>query len=171
MSEFHAVIQTLQQPEYVHVLLNPLPVYGTLMGALALTAGLVTRNRAIQAIGLALVFLATLSVWPVIEYGQAGADRVQSMVYKEGQQWLNAHAQRAERFEPLFYVTAGLAVAALVALWKFPKLANWLPLVTLLLAVACIAAGGWIGHAGGQIRHNEFRNGPPPTTPEEEHEH
>ena len=171
MSELHAILQTLRQPEYVHVLLNPLPVYGMVMGTLALAAGVVSRSRAGQHIGLVLVFLAALAVWPVIHYGQAGADRVQAMVYKEGQQWLAVHAARAETFAPLFYVTAGLAVAAAVALWKFPKLANWLPVVTLLLAVACIAAGGWIGHAGGQIRHNEFRNGPPPPVPEEKHEH
>ena len=45
-------------PEYIHVLLNPIPGYGLGMGVLALVAGLIARNRTAQTIGLGLVILA-----------------------------------------------------------------------------------------------------------------
>ena len=40
-------------PEYVHVLLNPLPVYGLGMGVLALCAGLLARSRQVQLLASA----------------------------------------------------------------------------------------------------------------------
>ena len=56
-------------PEYLHVLLNPLPVYGMAMGVLALGAALLARNKAAQVIALGLVVIAAASAWPVAHYG------------------------------------------------------------------------------------------------------
>jgi hypothetical protein len=39
-------------------------------------------------------------------------------------------------------------------------------LLTILLAVASLIAGIFIAHSGGEIRHREFRSGPPPEVPE-----
>lgn len=39
------MFQHLSNPEYVHVLLNPLPIYGVAMGLLAMVVALVTRAR------------------------------------------------------------------------------------------------------------------------------
>jgi hypothetical protein len=33
-----------------------------------------------------------------------------------------------------------------------------------VLALVSLGAGGYIAHAGGKIRHREFRNVPPPKT-------
>jgi hypothetical protein len=35
-----SVLKGLEQPEYIHVLINPLPVYGLAMGLVALMIGL-----------------------------------------------------------------------------------------------------------------------------------
>src|SRR5256885_10269890 len=58
--------------EYVHVLLNPLPVYGLAMGALVLAAALLIRNKAPRNIGLFVIVLCAASAWPVLYYGQHG---------------------------------------------------------------------------------------------------
>lgn len=161
MPELKQLLDALKQPEYVHVLLNPLPVYGLAMALLALVAGLIARSKAAQATGLLLAVVACGSVWPVVEYGEHGYDRVLAMSNKDAQQWLQVHAHRADRYAFVFYVAAGLAAAALVAKWKIPKAdlaLTWLALAGVLVA---LAVGGWISHAGGQVRHAEFRNGPP----------
>jgi hypothetical protein len=44
-------------------------------------------------------------------------------------------------------------------------------MATLALAVLCEGASGWVALAGGQIRHPEFRNGPPPAELTEPHAH
>jgi len=167
MSEWQSLLQTLKQPEYVHVLLNPLPVYGMICGILALVVALPFRSRPAQIVGLVLVLVACISVWPVVEYGEAGHDRVQSLSLSEGEQWLHVHEERAEVGEWVYGVTAVVALAAIVLPIIIARTQLPLLLATLLLALVATGIGGWIGHAGGQIRHTEFRNGPPPAEPAE----
>jgi len=161
MTELHLMLQHLKQPEYIHVLLNPLPVYGLMMGVVALVAAWIARNRAAQAVALLIVALAGVSVWPVVEFGERGFDNVYAISDRESQQWLDVHATRASRLAPVFYAVAVLAVVTVFVPWKFPKTNNALLTITLIAALVALGIGGWIGHAGGQVRHSEFRDGPP----------
>lgn len=162
MSEFHELLQQLKQPEYVHVLLNPIPVYGILCGVLALMIGLLLRSRPAQITALILVILASLSVWPVSEYGERAYDRVYSMSNSDAQKWLDVHTHRAGRGVYVFYATALVAATALILPLLRPRTQTPLVVATLVLAIAALAVGGWISHAGGKVRHSEFRAGPPP---------
>ena len=103
----------LRQPEYVHVLLNPLPVYGLALSALALVLALAVRSRPAQVIALILVALCAGSAWPVYQYGEGGYYRVKAMADAAGGAWLGAHQRRAERFIWAFYALAALAVVAI----------------------------------------------------------
>ncbi len=69
MSDF---LTSLQEPEYVHVLLNHLPMTGLLAALLSLAVGIVVRTRPVLLVGRALVSLFSLSAWPVSEYGEGG---------------------------------------------------------------------------------------------------
>ena len=171
MPEFHDFLQQLKQPEYVHVLLNPLPVYAMASGILALVVALILRSRPAQITAFIVVIVAALSAWPVGEYGERAYDRVYSMSNKDAQEWLDVHAHRDDIGEWVFYVTAGVAVAALIAPRFRPRLQLPLALATLVFAVASFGTGAWISHAGGKIRHSEFRNGPPPNPVPHEQEH
>src|SRR2546426_6046263 len=142
------MLDELRKPEYVHVLLNPLPVYATAMGVVALAVALLLHSRQAQIAGLIIVLIGCGSVWPVIEYGEKGYDRVKSMSNEDGVKWLDVHQQRAQQAEWFLYATAGLALVAALAGWKFPKVAYWLTVVTLVAALACVGAGGWISYAG-----------------------
>lgn len=152
----------MRRPEYVHVLLNPLPVYATALGVLALVFAVMARSTAAKVIALAIVLVGCLAVWPVNEYGERAEHQTEEQLDKDSRAWLHAHAGRAETFALVFYATAVLAVVTMVAVWKFPKAGGWLTAVTLVAAVVCVVLGGWISHAGGRIRHMEFRTGPPP---------
>ena len=164
--------QDLSQPEYIHTLLNPIPVYGLTMGIIGLIIALFLRSRPAQIATLALILLSSAIVWPVVHYGEAGYDRVLAMADDPGQAWLKAHEHRADQLAWAFYVLAALAAIAIFAPLKWPRAATGLALVTLVASLAALAAGGYIAHAGGKIRHREFRNEPPPPVPaEEEDEH
>ena len=156
------MFESLRQPEYIHVLLNPLPIYGLAMGALGLGASLVLRSGTAQRVSLLLVLVAAGSAWPVSVYGERGYDRVYAMADSDGQAWLKAHRQRAERLVYVFAALALLALAGIVGSLKWPRLAFALAAATLLLSLAALGVGGWIAYAGGKIRHREFRNEPPP---------
>ncbi|MGI8481446.1 MAG: hypothetical protein ACR2MF_05200 [Chthoniobacterales bacterium] len=163
--------QHFGDPEYLHVLLNPLPVYGLSMGVLGLVIALVSRSRAARLAALAIVFVSALSAWPVYHYGQAGYDRVLSMSDDQGSKWLEEHMRRAEKLIPIFYVVAGLAAVTAAAEWKVHRAAMPLAIVTAVLASANLGIGGYIGYAGGHVRHKEFRFEPAPDPEEAEHHH
>jgi hypothetical protein len=158
-------------PEYVHVLLNPLPVYGMAIGVLAFGAALLARNRTAQVIALGLVIIAAASAWPVAHYGQNAYKEIRSLADEPGQARLAEHMKRSEKLIYVFYATALLGATALVSQRKFPKAATPLAAVTLIAAVASLGAGGWISKAGGQIRHPEFRGVSTPSTNAAPHEH
>jgi len=162
---FATFLQDLKQPEYIHVLINPLPVYGLLTACLGLVIALFMRSRPAQIATLALIVLTAASAWPVAQYGEEGYDRVLAMADSDGQAWLKVHNYRVDQLIYLFYATAVLAAIAIVAPLKWPRSRSALAVITLVLAFATVGAGAYIAYAGGRIRHREFRNEPPPLVP------
>jgi hypothetical protein len=95
-------LKGLEQPEYIHALINPLPVYGLAMGLLGLMIGLALRSRETRVAAFTLILITAGSAWPVLHFGQQGYDRVKGMSDSEGGKWLDAHKQRGERLIWLF---------------------------------------------------------------------
>jgi len=155
-----ALLRDFRQPEYLHVLLNPLPIYGLAAGLLALFVALLLRNRQARIVGFIVVIVCSASAWPVHELGEQAYDSVLSMSDDQGQAWLKEHKARADKLIPLFYVMAALSAAGLVASWKSDKLSFIAAILVLVLGLTTLGAGGYIAYAGGRIRHREFRNGP-----------
>ena len=155
-------LRGLRQPEYVHVLLNPLPVYGLLVSWIALIAALISKSRRAHIVTLILVFVTSISAWPVYEFGEEGYDRVLAMTDDDGHAWLDEHQARAQKLIYVFYALAVLSAAAIVVPLRWPKSSVPLALVVVLLGATALGSGFYIAHAGGKIRHREFRNEPPP---------
>ncbi len=155
-------LKDLGQPEYVHVLLNPLPVYGLAAGLFSLLLALLFRSRSGQAIALVLILLTSASAWPVAHYGEAAYDRVYSMSYAGAQKWLNWHAYLGERIVWVYYLAAVAAAVALAGLWKTPRWHRAALWITVALSAVSLGLGGFLSFVGGKIRHDEFRHGAPP---------
>jgi disulfide bond formation protein DsbB len=164
------LLRDFRQPEYLHVLINPLPVYGLAMGLLGLVIAFFLRSRPAQIATLVVILVSAASAWPVYEFGEQAYDRVLSMSDEPGQAWLDEHRDRAEDLIWFFYAVALLSAAALIAPRKWPRLAAPLVLSVILLGALTLGLGGYIAYAGGKIRHREFRNvPPPPKKPEHDH--
>ena len=162
-------LRGLRQPEYVHVLLNPLPVYGLLISWIALVAALISKSRRALVLTLILVFITSISAWPVYEFGEEGYDRVLAMTDDDGHAWLDEHQARAEKLIYLFYEVAALSAAAIVVPLRWPKSSVPLAVAVALLGAAALASGCYIAYAGGKVRHREFRNQPAPPIKSQEH--
>jgi hypothetical protein len=156
------LLRDLRQPEYVHVLLNPLPIYGLASGWIGLIIALFLRSRRAQIATLALVLISSVSAWPVYEFGEQAYDRVLTMADDDGRAWLDEHRDRAEDLIWIFYALAVLSAIAIAAPIKWPKSSMPLVIAVILLGAVTLGTGGYIAYAGGRIRHREFRNEPPP---------
>ena len=158
------MLEHLRNPEYLHVLLNPLPVYGLGVGILGLAIALISRTRAARVTALSILFVSTLSAWPVYHYGEEAYDRVLPLSDSDGREWLEEHQRRGEQLIYIFYLVCALAGMGLLSEKFAPRAAVPLALVTVILAGAALGAGGYIATAGGRIRHREFRYEPPPVS-------
>src|SRR4029077_14246498 len=97
-----AFLLDLRQPEYVHVLLNPIPVYGLAIALVGLLIAILLRSRSGQIVTLSLILISAGMAWPVAELGERSSDRVLSMSDDDGQVSLKAHEHRADQFVPFF---------------------------------------------------------------------
>ncbi len=163
------ILQHLNEPEYMHVLINPMPVYGLSMGVVAMAVALIYRRRPVIVAALVLIFLSGLSAWPTYHYGQEAYDRVKSMSDTVGGQWLDEHMARAEKLIYAFYVLAAVAAAGLFAPLRWPRTSTPLAITALVLGMATLGVGGWISYPAGHVRHKEFRFEPPPVAKFDEH--
>jgi hypothetical protein len=168
---FNLLWQHLSDPEYVHVLINPLPVYGLSIAVLGLALALFLRTQRLTIAALVLVFVCSISAWPTYSYGEAAYDRIKAMSDPAGEQWLDEHMARGMKMIWMFYVLAGVAAIGAVGIVKWPRLSFAVAVGTLAWGVATLGAGGYIAYAGGHIRHKEFRFEPPPTPQMSQHEH
>src|ERR1700736_2038365 len=166
-----AILRDLRQPEYIHVLINPLPVYGLAMGLLGLIVAFFLKSRRAQIVTLIIVLIAAASAWPTFIYGKQAKDPVLSMENEVGQAWLEEHEDRAEDLIWFYYGLAVLSAVALVAPRKWPRSAGSLVIAVIVLGAVTLGSGSYIAYAGGKIRHREFRNVLPPQTHKSEVEH
>jgi hypothetical protein len=153
----NAFFQHLNSPEYMHVLLNPVPVYGLATGLVGLLLAIIGRSRAAIIVALVLVFLSGLSAWPTYYYGEAAYDRMKAPSDPIGDQWLVKHMTRGEKLIGAFYVLAAIAAVGMFVPIKWPCTSLPLAIATLVIGCATLGIGCYIGYAGGHVRHTEFR--------------
>src|SRR5438105_13579171 len=163
------ILRDLRQPEYLHVLINPLPIYGLTIGWIGLIIAFFLRSRHAQIVTLAIVLISAAAAWPVYEFGEQGYDRVLTMTDDDGRAWLDEHRDRAEDLIYFFYALAVLSAVAIAAPIKWPRSSAPLLVAVMFLGAVTLGTGGYIAYAGGKIRHREFRNErPPPKKPASE---
>jgi mono/diheme cytochrome c family protein len=148
----------LRRPEYIHTLLNPLPIYGLAMGTLGLIGALMMKSRRAQLLALGLMFLAAASARPTYFTGLKAYQRVHATADGEGERWLDRHRNRAQRWIYLYDALAIIAIGAVLVPARAPKTSRAFALLTLAIGIGSLAAGGWIAKAGGRVQHAEFRD-------------
>lgn len=158
------------KPEYIHLLMNPLPTHGVPLGVAALVLALRRHLREARVVALGIIFVSALSAWPVYELGERAYDRVAARTDDDSQAWLDEHSRRAEKVVPGFYVLAGVAALALAAPRLRPKAELPLAGATAVLGTVLTLAGGYVAYAGGRVAHAEVRTTPPPPAPPQDSE-
>jgi hypothetical protein len=162
-------LDLLKKPEYIHVVLNHLPIYGTILGALALAISLILRSRAAQVTALIITLIAGASAYPVFVTGQRAYKAIRGMADDAGADVLDEHMDRAEKTIGVFYFLAALAIAGLLVPIKWPKSAFLLTALTLVVAILCSGIAVYIAQPGGRVRHPEFRTSDTPAPSTEMH--
>jgi len=141
---------------HLHLILNHIPIVGTLAVLLFLLWGIVSGSRDLQRAAFVGALVIALATGLVFYTGDEAADALASAPWFS-KELLERHDQRAG-----FTLGAALVMGTLAgfAIWlsnaKQPvrPLASWLVAAGL---VVTLAFGGWTAFAGAVIRHEEIR--------------
>jgi hypothetical protein len=157
MKEILMMMHHMSQPEYVHVLLNPMPLYGMVAGAFLLVWSRLRHSEEFPEGALLWIILVAIITGVAVYFGEQALENVGVIADAHGNRWLARHKERAETLMYIFYLTGLSALGALWAQRRRPSWASHLVSLTLVLTILSIGAAAWISHAGGQVMHAEFR--------------
>ncbi len=149
---------------HLHLMLNHVPVLGTIFVAIVLGWGLIRRSREITSLGLAFTVLLSLATIPVYLTGEPTQHAQKNAAWYDRDR-VNEHEEKAETGLIAVLVTGAIGLAALW-LRRGGRPGNGVVNGVVLLGV--VASAGLFALAaleGGQIHHEELRPGVT-TTPE-----
>ena len=143
---------------HLHLIVNHLPIMGSLFALVLLGVGLLRRNTILTQAGLVAVLAAGLLCLLPQLTGEGAAKIIQDQP-RVSRALIQNHAAAAEQG---FWALEGAAALGLFGLLLLknnsPKgrLLAWLTLATVALSFGLLARAG---NLGGQIRHTEIREG------------
>jgi len=141
---------------HLHLMLNHIPVFGTLFAALLIAWGLLRKSEDVLRLGLALAFVVGLATYGVMLTGEPAEEVIENMA-GVSRRVIHAHEEASEWAT---YVAAAAGVLALVTLLlvrRRHRAARGLSVLTLVIALVGFAAASRAALLGGEIRHPEAR--------------
>jgi uncharacterized membrane protein len=143
---------------HAHLLLNHIPILGTLFGLLLLLYALVRGNDDIKKASFGVFVITSLITIPAFLSGLGAAAIVHDLT--SGSEIIIEQHRQAALIMLVAVVLLG--VVALLSLWlsrHSPNIRGWIVAAALALAVISAGLGMWAGNLGGQVRHTEVRAG------------
>lgn len=144
-------------PTHAHLVLNHVPVLGTLAGIVLLIAGMGLRSADLKRAGLVGLLVAALAAVPVYLTGEPAEETVESIAGVS-----KAVVEEHESSGKLSLMAIGLlGVVSATALLASRRAAGLPAALTSAVLIGSVAVGGLMvrtANLGGQIRHSEIRS-------------
>ena len=142
---------------HVHLLINHIPVLGTVFGTLLLVFGLVKKNEEIKRVSLGIFVIIAVATVPVYFTGEPAEEIVEHLPGVE-EPIIEEHEESAL----VAFIAVGiLGVAAIGVLWRY-RHADTIPkrfvIAGLILSIVVCGLMAWTADLGGKIRHPEIRS-------------
>jgi uncharacterized membrane protein len=141
---------------YIHLLLNHIPILGSIFALCLLLSGIIAKNRSLIHAGLVTAIIAALFAIPVLLSGEEAEHNVERMpgISYDAIETHEDHAQPA--FWSLIMAGA-IALGTLMASLKNPNPTRLLYYISLLLLVVSVVLMIRTAQSGGKISHPEIR--------------
>lgn len=142
---------------HVHLLLNHLPVIGSLIAAALLIVALLRRDSGLAKVTLGL-FVALAGIAVVVFLTGEPAEELVEGLAGVSESILEAH-EEAALVATIAIGVLGVAALGMLVLFRRRSLPRSATLATLVAALLVAGVMGWTANFGGQIRHTEIRTG------------
>ncbi len=155
--ELNRLWSGVRDPEYLHLLLEPLPLYGLGIGLLFLIAAQLAGESKSRLLALLVITASCASVWPYQELREQATPRILATRDPALGPLIRAQTERRERCNWAYYAMAGLGAVTLAALLA----GKGKPLLALAaagaLALFCLSV--WLHQKECEVYHrNIFKN-------------
>lgn len=142
---------------HLHLLLNHLPILGTLFGLLTLGAGFFLKNNSVKRTALGIFVFSAIAAIPAYLTGE-GAEEVVESFPGVTENLIEAHEDLANIFLWVVGVLGLFSLATFYADFKGKKMAPALYTLILVAAIGTMIFAQQVGSSGGEIRHSEIRS-------------
>ena len=153
---------------HLHLMVNHIPVFGSIFAALLIGWGLLRRSEEVLRLGLIVAVLIGIATWGVQLTGDPAEHAISGMPDFQ-RRLVHPHEEAAQLSTIVIGVSAVLALVTLLLMRRRRGAARVLAIVTLLVALAGFGLVTRAALLGGEIRHPEARPGwvqpPPPPRP------
>lgn len=143
---------------HLHLLINHLPIIGSLLGALVLAFGLWRKSEPTVVAAYGVLVLAALGAG-VAQLTGEGAEEAVEHLPGVLESRIGRHEEFAEYALVALLAMGALAVGGLVLSARQSAHSPRMAVLVLLAALAGFGLVGWTGYLGGQIRHTELNGG------------
>lgn len=150
---------------HLHLLVNHLPIIGTLFGLGILIAGLVSKNNAVKNVAYVLFIVAAIFAKVSMSTGEGAEELVEDMP-NIGKEIIHEHEEMAEKLAIVLYALGVIALLGLYTNIKNHSKAKLISFLVLAIAAVALFLAQQTGTSGGEIRHTEIRSGFTPSNTE-----
>jgi len=137
-----------------HLVLNHLPVVGSLFTLLLLGWALLRHSDELQRTALGAVVLVMLTCFPAYFTGESAAE-VAEKIPGVNKQLFEPHEEAAAKAFTVLFIAGLVSLTALIWKRRVP-LPNWICILVFVLLLATCGLMGWSANLGGKIRHPEI---------------
>ncbi len=139
---------------HLHLILNHIPVLGTIFGLLILAFGFIRKSDEVKQTALGIFILSALMTIPVYLTGEPAEEIVENLA-GVSEAIIDQHEDWAYYALILMEITGALALLNLIFFHR--SFAKKFLVVTTLSSIIAVGSIIWTANLGGQIRHSEIR--------------
>ncbi|MBK8093411.1 MAG: hypothetical protein IPK32_15880 [Verrucomicrobiaceae bacterium] len=111
--ELTTLWQSIRDPEYLHLLIEPLPLYGLGIGLMMFVVAYVFGERRSRTLALALICISCCSVWPYTDLREKATPRIIATRPVEYKDVIQAQTQLRAGWNWPYYLMALVSFLAL----------------------------------------------------------
>jgi hypothetical protein len=158
--ELTTLWQSVRDPEYAHLLLESLPLYGLGFGLTFLVVALVAAEKKCRLLALAIICLSCATVWPYMDFRLKATPRILATRDPTYGPLIRAQNQLRQDTAWAYYGMAGLAAATF--LLGATRHGKFLLLLTVTGGMAVFWLSVWLHKKECEIYHRNIVRYTPP---------
>jgi DMSO reductase anchor subunit len=158
--ELTTLWQSIRDPEYAHLLLDAVPLYGVAAGLLFLIVAYAGGEKKTRLLALAVISLSCASVWPYLDLRTRATPRILATRDPAYGPLIQQQTRLRHETAWIFYAMAG--TSALTLLLSFTKFGKYLMLITVVGGAVVFWISIWLHKKECEIYHRNIIRYVPP---------